>query len=718
MALEQFTNRATTVVLSGGTDAPSSGTQETWTVSSSSSFGAASSSTTPPTQFHVADSAAPTEVIAVTVVSGTTWTVVRGAESTTPVTHSSGFSVYQVASAGGLGSFPQWFNVRSILYGATGNGTTDDTAAIQAALTAAINAGAGTVYLPPGTYKTSSTITGNLDGSAVAVWADPGAVIEYYGSGDCLRIYDSSTYSSRSYAATSGVFGFLVIDGTHSSSSVASAGLHIGDIFQLGLNLTVRNFKNYAGSIGVHLDNNYYWTEQCYGRVYAQGCLTHVQFDNSANTSGSATGSFDRAVLDLFTDQQGAGNGVTFAGGAFAGNARLGIYGNYSTSTTQYSVLLLTGSNGAGHSRIYDSTLNIGAELDDTAHTAPYTISFAASSNTILNCTGMLDFSLYEPFTASNSSLSNFLYTGLVLGDTALRPVISGPLPAYSQTLSSAATISTEYLPVNYVTANSYYSNIILAAGQYDGQQVTLVNLGPNTFTFASVGSNVYGGSSILMNVGTAQQFVWSAAGSVWYSAGPNFSSATIDTIYMYGGNGLPATVEASGYGNLEYESNDGNTYLTGQYLVQTSSATNGTTGTSSQNVTGLVTPSLQASGQYYLEITMAWEPTGTVGSHTTWGLSAGSGLALSAISMASLIVTSGTTAEGGTSALVTSTTLSSSMWTGPTVAATAGYGLCRLWGTVTVSTAGTLQVVFANATSADTVTVGAGATILLRPLN
>src|SRR5487761_2051404 len=60
----------------------------------------------------------------------------------------------------------QTFNVKA--YGATGNGTTDDSAAINAAITAAIGtqtpgtavAGAGgIVYFPPGVYIIGSTIT-------------------------------------------------------------------------------------------------------------------------------------------------------------------------------------------------------------------------------------------------------------------------------------------------------------------------------------------------------------------------------------------------------------------------------------------------------------------------------------------------------------------------------------------------------------------------------
>lgn len=103
-AVEVFTNQASTTVSSGGTAAPVSGTVETWTVASSASFPAASNSATPPTQFHVADEALISEIIAVTNVSGATWTVTRGAEGTTPVAHTSGFTIQQVVTAGFLGA--------------------------------------------------------------------------------------------------------------------------------------------------------------------------------------------------------------------------------------------------------------------------------------------------------------------------------------------------------------------------------------------------------------------------------------------------------------------------------------------------------------------------------------------------------------------------------------------------------------------------------------
>ena len=125
-----------------------------------SSSGFPSACAAPPVQFHVADPVASSEIIAVTNVSGTTWTVTRGAESTTPVTHSAGFTVYQVTTAGGLTSLSyyrtDWLNVVT-QYGADPTGANDSTAAINGAI-AAVESTGGTVLVPPGLYKTSGAL--------------------------------------------------------------------------------------------------------------------------------------------------------------------------------------------------------------------------------------------------------------------------------------------------------------------------------------------------------------------------------------------------------------------------------------------------------------------------------------------------------------------------------------------------------------------------------
>ncbi len=77
------------------------------------------------------------------------------------------------------------FNVQNPTYGATGNGTTDDTTAIQAAITAAQAApGGGVVWFPPGTYaiKSNGNPSLTVTGANVTLMGAKGAVISQLGT--------------------------------------------------------------------------------------------------------------------------------------------------------------------------------------------------------------------------------------------------------------------------------------------------------------------------------------------------------------------------------------------------------------------------------------------------------------------------------------------------------------------------------------------------------
>ncbi len=83
-----------------------------------------------------------------------------------------------------LGAPGDWFNVRNPAFagGAKGNGSTDDTAAIQAAINAAQTAGGGVVYLPHGNYLVSGTLT--ITGSGIAFTGEP---TEQVGTGSMIN---------------------------------------------------------------------------------------------------------------------------------------------------------------------------------------------------------------------------------------------------------------------------------------------------------------------------------------------------------------------------------------------------------------------------------------------------------------------------------------------------------------------------------------------------
>ena len=108
---------------------------------------------------------APFELAKCTSRSGDVLTIVRGQEGTAAATWAVGVTVEQVATAGNLANLwaasPQVFNV--LAYGAKGNGTTDDTSAIQAAITACQNNGGGVVFFPAGTYFISATLNITTD---------------------------------------------------------------------------------------------------------------------------------------------------------------------------------------------------------------------------------------------------------------------------------------------------------------------------------------------------------------------------------------------------------------------------------------------------------------------------------------------------------------------------------------------------------------------------
>lgn len=90
-------------------------------------------------------------------------TVIDGGDGTT--------TVVITADGGGV------IDVTGPLYGAAGDGTTDDTTAIQDAIDAVCAAGGGVVYFPAGTYLISATLTVICDGVALLGDGPAAAVI-------------------------------------------------------------------------------------------------------------------------------------------------------------------------------------------------------------------------------------------------------------------------------------------------------------------------------------------------------------------------------------------------------------------------------------------------------------------------------------------------------------------------------------------------------------
>lgn len=78
-----------------------------------------------------------------------------------------------------------WVSVKDATYGATGDGTTDDTTAILAAIAAAANSA---LVFPPGTYRTTAPLTVSLTGVKIIA---PGATIMKAHAGDAITVTGS-----------------------------------------------------------------------------------------------------------------------------------------------------------------------------------------------------------------------------------------------------------------------------------------------------------------------------------------------------------------------------------------------------------------------------------------------------------------------------------------------------------------------------------------------
>lgn len=341
-----------------------------------------------------------------------------------------------------------WLDVTDPAYGADPTGKTDSTAAIQAAISAlpfslggsslggqenssqtTVFQGGGVVYFPTGTYLVSNTLT--VSQGAVYLVGDGSwaTMIKFTGSGDLLRV---GAYANQN-TFMGGISG-MTLDG---ESSIAPAtGLHAGDGAWYRIDdLAIQNFSG-TGSIGLHLDNSVWYTEQLRCDVHVMSCQSAVVFD----VTGTGYNSFARADVAVYLQSEAGQEGVVLQGGAAIYNGSLAIRGNMSSSKSSMTMgasLVITGQttasskSGAGNnSMIQDSRLEIGVETDSqttppTFISFPQTISFGTlGGNNILGCYGVLSWS-YGTWRVTNwtNSSSGFGFTGPVTGDSNINGV-------------------------------------------------------------------------------------------------------------------------------------------------------------------------------------------------------------------------------------------------------------------------------------------------------
>lgn len=441
---------------------------------------------------------------------------------------------------------PDWFNAKS--YGAVGDGTTDDTTAIQAAITACIAAYGGIVYLPSGTYKTSTTITADLENwSSVSIVGDgqKPTTVAYHGTGACFRMYNPNTGAGSEGSG----FANLTIDGTNASGSGAT-GLHIGDITELVIHkLTVQNFAG-TGGIGINFDNTVSWTEEADVRASISNCTQMVVFQITTGYGSFGYGNFDFSLYQSSNQQ----SGVCLLNGSNMYHGSLRIRGNFvgGTATTTAAVIYLAGlgpsgnTTGAAGQQISLSSMHMDVQVECTGGTYfPYSMWFDSSGSWPYGNGnyGTMDFGWSSPsFAPAVVAANQWAFTGIIVSDTTLNP--SGSSVWMSFNVPVACTSQVTYsLGCSTNTADMFYQTLsadsVVSLTPYGttlgiAQRVTIVltqaaSGGPYTVTWPKPSSPTTASPAVYWAGGTAPTMTTAA------SAVDVYKLETMDGIHWYG---------------------------------------------------------------------------------------------------------------------------------------------------------------------------------------
>ncbi len=445
------------------------------------------------------------------------------------------------------GSLTSWSNVTS--FGAKGNGTTDDTAAIQNALNQLGQSGKPSVlYLPAGTYKISSTL--NLTGAINVriVGADPSTTILVWAgaAGGTMLNFQNTALSNIER---------LTFDG----KNTAGKDLWIQwngttNNFPTTFGITDDVFKN-AG-IGIQGGNMGNSTSD----TAAEVSIERVQFLNNT-TAGVYLNDYN--TVDWWvrnSNFQNNLNGIKVDAGAFHAynsnfisntnsdiyannNGFMGLRNNYSSGSPHFYYA----GGTTGSLLVSDIQNNRIVNTSGTAllikNPGPSTIL----NNTIQNASGNTNpavsiggfnpgaltamgntFTVANPISLAGTMASNIQANNTVVSSSTINTAV--PVLPSTPALSTAPIIN-----VTTLTGAAIQAAINQANTSYAGQRA-IIHLVSGNYSVSSA-INIGAGSTFLLTGDTAGATSLSSngfTGSVFNITGP--SSATVENLAINGG--------------------------------------------------------------------------------------------------------------------------------------------------------------------------------------
>jgi hypothetical protein len=456
---------------------------------------------------------------------------IRGDDGTAAPAHSAGAGVWHGVTAVDYFQIAPVYNVCA--YGADPTNAVDSTTSIQNAINAAHTAGAGMVALPKGSFKLSSALTlyagisligagsaattiNQTGTSANGITATDltgntiqGITLNGPGSGTGKGIYSTLSVLNNQQDLTFrdlmivnfGGTGLELLQPVASTFQNVTTNSNLGHGFYIHGNLSGGAAGTSCSFISCYANTNSligYWINN----------MTYCAFDGCAADSNGVGYQIDTSECVTLNgcgaEQQLAQNG--YDGTSFKITGSNNVVLNAPWTYDQGAVMVwVTGGSQA-------VTL---LSVDEHSPAAGATASIKTDAGTMTTLAGYL---VTKPLSLAANTV-NVLNDGST-GQVSLAGSLGLAQSTSAQTLSNGNTITTTATGVARVSASGTITGIILGAGTYAGQLVTVLNEGSGTLAFNTTPGTAHVADSATepaIAALTARQFIWDSSTSLWY---------------------------------------------------------------------------------------------------------------------------------------------------------------------------------------------------------
>jgi hypothetical protein len=312
-----------------------------------------------------------------------------------------------------------WINAVT-QFGADNTGATDN-ATVFGNIATAIGTSPAVVYLPAGTYKTSTGLPSLVQGQSIIGDGSSLTFVTYTGSGTCLSISVNGTFTGGQYAGR--VQGVYMSGFTAGASAV---GIQVEDL----QGLTIDDVAVYGmGGKGIYYLHGTGWAEESTVRARIVQCGTY-----GTNTSGAVVfdgTSFDYSNFDFTIVTLPGTHGIILQNGAQLRGAKLRVRGNFYARTTANTgaVIAVAPAGGSDTSYITDASFDIAVESAGTGGQIGHTLLLMGSTNSGSQFTGngVLSFNPFGPNTIFSQGISNANFVPIGISGYIQDGLTNGP---------------------------------------------------------------------------------------------------------------------------------------------------------------------------------------------------------------------------------------------------------------------------------------------------